>query len=212
MLLQAETHPSYVADVIPSDPDLESLEDLAEHAGVELVTWPADEHRRQSLARAGVPRLLLVSPDAEAPAALGLDEDWVRLPADEGDVVARLQRLGRVLEQLQHDHPVIDANHIVHFGGTSVLLSPAQAALVTALLEHPGHVVERGRLEATVWPEGAPGPEGVGRRGVPTAPSAAGTGPRDPQRPGARVRARRERRQGLTPRHRPRSSTSDDDA
>jgi hypothetical protein len=75
MLLQAETHPSYVADVIPSDADLESLEDLAEHAGVELVTWPADEHRRQSLARAGVPRLLLVSPEADAPTGLGLDED-----------------------------------------------------------------------------------------------------------------------------------------
>ncbi len=165
MLLQAETHPSYVADVISSDPDLdpdlELLEDLAERAGVELVTWPADEHRRQSLARAGVPRLLLVSPEADAPAALGLDEDWVRLPAEEGDVVARLQRLGRVLEQLQHDHPVIDANHIVHFGGTSVLLSPAQAALVTALLEHPGHVIERGQLEATVWPDGAPGPKAL---------------------------------------------------
>jgi DNA-binding response OmpR family regulator len=161
MLLQAETHPSYVADVIPSDADLESLEDLAEHAGVELVTWPADEHRRQSLARAGVPRLLLVSPEADAPTGLGLDEDWVRLPADVGDVVSRLKRLGRVLEQLQHDHPVIDANHIVRFGGTSVLLSPAQAALVTALLEHPGHVIERGRLEAMVWPDGAPGPKAL---------------------------------------------------
>lgn len=161
MLLQAETHPSYVADVIPSDPDLESLEDLAEHAGVELVTWPADEHRRQSLARAGVPRLLLVSAEADAPSGLGLDEDWVRLPAAARDVVSRLQRLGRVLEQLQHDHPVIDANHIVHFGGTSVLLSPAQAALVTALLERPGHVIERTRLEATVWPDGAPGPKAL---------------------------------------------------
>ena len=164
MLLQAETHPSYVADVSPSDPDLESLEsleDLAEHAGVELVTWPADEHRRQSLARAGVPRLLLVSTEADAPTGLGLDEDWVRLPVDEGDVLARLHRLGRVLEQLQHDHPVIDANHIVHFGGTSVLLSPAQAALVGALLEHPGHVIERTYLEATIWPNGAPGPKAL---------------------------------------------------
>jgi DNA-binding response OmpR family regulator len=158
MLLQTETHPSYGADVIPSDADLESL---AERAGVELVPWPADEHRRQSLARAGVPRLLVVSDGADAPTALGLDEDWVRVPVEEGDIVARLQRLARVLERLQHDHPVIDANHIVHFGGTSVLLSPAQAALVTALLECPGQVVDRTRLEATVWPDGAPGPKAL---------------------------------------------------
>jgi len=32
---------------------------------------------------------------------------------------------------------------------------------VTALLEHPGHVIERGRLEAMVWPDGAPGPKAL---------------------------------------------------
>lgn len=145
-------------NVTPSDAELESL---AERAGIELVIWPADERRRQHLARAGVPRLLLVARTAEAPAGIGLDEDWVRIPAATGDVIARLERLTRVLEQLQHDHPVVDSNHIVHFGGTSVMLSRAQAALVTVLLERPGQVVDRTRLERIVWPDGAPGPKAL---------------------------------------------------
>ena len=142
----------------PPDAELEGLADLA---GIELVIWPADERRRQHLARAGVPRLLLVARAAVAPAGLGLDEDWVRMPAEKGDVIARLERLTRVLEQLQHDHPVVDSNHIVHFGGTSVALSRAQAALVTVLLERPGQVVDRARLERIVWPDGAPGPKAL---------------------------------------------------
>ena len=141
-------------------PDAE-LEGLADRSGVELVSWPADERRRQHLARAGVPRLLLVARAAVAPAGLGLDEDWVRMPAAKGDVISRLERLTRVLEQLQHDHPVVDSNHIIHFGGTSVRLSRAQAALVTMLLECPGRVVDRARLERIVWPYGAPGPKAL---------------------------------------------------
>ena len=81
MILQAETHPSYRADVIASDVELEAL---AERAGVELVAWPAEDGRRQVLARAGVPRLLLVREGADAPHPLGLDEDWVRVPAEAG--------------------------------------------------------------------------------------------------------------------------------
>jgi len=138
-----------------------ALEDLAERAGVELVAWPTDEGLRQRLARAGVPRLLLVAHDAEAPWAVGLDEDWVRMPAQEGDVVARLQRLAGVLGRLGHDHPVVDRNHIVHFGGTSIVLSPAQAVLVSELLERPGQVVDRTHLEAMLWPDGAPGPKAL---------------------------------------------------
>ena len=139
----------------------DEIEDVAERAGVELVIWPEDEPQRRSLARAGVPRLLLVAADADAPEAVGLDEDWVRLPADVRDLRARLQRLARVVEQLQHDHPVLDPSHIVHYGGTSVVLSAAQAAVTELLLSRQGQVVPRGELEAALWPEGAPGPKAL---------------------------------------------------
>ncbi|MET0434365.1 MAG: hypothetical protein ABW025_09385, partial [Cellulomonas sp.] len=51
--------------------------------GVELVHWPRDEVLRRRLARAGIARLLLVEQEVEAPTGIGVDEDWVRLPADE---------------------------------------------------------------------------------------------------------------------------------
>lgn len=139
----------------------DALEQLAERTGVELLAWPADESRRRALARAGVPRLLLVDADADAPEGVGLDEDWLRLPLDPRDLHARLQRLARVVEQLQHDHPVLDPSHIVHFGGTSVVLSAAQASVTELLLGQPGRVVPRNELESALWPDGAPGPKAL---------------------------------------------------
>lgn len=167
MLLTSETVRSYRASVSSDDPTLDparpspALDDLAERTGVELVTWPDGEARRQQLARAGVPRLLLVAPDATAPTGVGIDEDWVRLPAERGDVVARIQRLSLVLEHLQHDHPVLDQRHIVHYGGVSVVLSAAQAQVMELLLEHPSQIVPRGVLELALWPAGAPGPKAL---------------------------------------------------
>ena len=167
MLLTSETVRSYRASVSSDDPTPDparpspALDDLAERTGVELVTWPDGEARRQQLARAGVPRLLLVAPDATAPTGVGIDEDWVRLPAERGDVVARIQRLSLVLEHLQHDHPVLDQRHIVHYGGVSVVLSAAQAQVMELLLEHPSQIVPRGALELALWPAGAPGPKAL---------------------------------------------------
>lgn len=139
----------------------DEIEELAERAGVELVVWPDDESQRRALARAGVPRLLLVAADADAPEVIGLDEDWVRAPSDVRDLAARLRRLARVVERLQHDHPVLDPSHIVHYGGTSVVLSAAQASVTELLLARQGQVVARAELEAALWPDGAPGPKAL---------------------------------------------------
>jgi DNA-binding response OmpR family regulator len=139
----------------------DEIEALAERSGVELVLWPEDDVQRCSLARAGVPRLLLVAPDADPPDSVGIDEDWVRVPADGRDLRARLQRLARVVEQLQHDHPVLDPSHIVHYGGTSVVLSAAQAVVTELLLSRQGQVVSRAELEAALWTDGAPGPKAL---------------------------------------------------
>ncbi|MFN8021923.1 MAG: winged helix-turn-helix domain-containing protein [Acidimicrobiales bacterium] len=160
MLDGTSPHPSEPdAAADPADPAV--LDDLAERTGVEIVTWPDGEDRRQHLARAGVPRLLLVAPGVEAPVGVGIDEDWVRLPAERGDVVARIQRLARVIETLQHDHPVLDQRHIVHYGGVSVVLSAAQAQVMELLLAHPSQIVSRAELEAALWPAGAPGPKAL---------------------------------------------------
>lgn len=134
---------------------------MADRAGVELLPWPADEARRQHLARAGVPRLLLVSNAEPAPSAIGLDEDWVRVPADDGDLIARLERLAMAVERLRHERPTLDAQRMVHFAGAHVLLTRSQAAVVALLLDRPGSVVSRQRLEAAVWPDAAVGPRAL---------------------------------------------------
>lgn len=69
----------------------------ARNAGVTVafVRWPAGEDERLRLTVAGVPRLLLVDPGVTPPANRGIDEDWVRLPADPEDVRLRVQTLCR---------------------------------------------------------------------------------------------------------------------
>ncbi len=62
---------------------------------IALVRWPQDQHERRRLADARVPRLLLVDPAAPPPHPWGIDEDWVRLPADPEDVRLRARMLTR---------------------------------------------------------------------------------------------------------------------
>jgi DNA-binding response OmpR family regulator len=139
----------------------DAVASIADRAGVELVVWPAYESRRQHLARAGVPRLLLVEALAEVPHAVGLDEDWVRLPADDRDLLARLERLSAAVEHLRTERPVLDSRHMLHFAGAHVVLTRQQAAVVAMLLEHPGATVSRDRLEAAAWPGGDAGPRAL---------------------------------------------------
>lgn len=130
-----------------------SLEDTY---GVELVRWPADEAVRQRLARAGVPRLLLVEAGTDPPADHASDEDWVRLPADRGDVRARARRLSQAMAGRSRHEAWVDPNRILHRGDDVVALSSAETAVVTLLLAHPGTVVDRHELESRVWPESEP--------------------------------------------------------
>jgi len=122
--------------------------------GVELVQWPRDEVLRDRLARAGVPRLLLVEADAAPPLTIGVDEDWVRLPADERDVAVRAARLARLSVRLSSERPVLDRNRVLHRGGATVVLSTAEAIVVDLLLANAGRIVPREQLESAVWPNG----------------------------------------------------------
>lgn len=122
---------------------------------VELVQWPRDEALRTNLARAGVARLLLVAADADPPEVVGVNEDWIRVPADERDLIHRAQRLSRWVAHLASERLVLDPNRIVHRGGAATVLSELEATLLEELLSTPG-VVNREQLEHAVWPEGVP--------------------------------------------------------
>lgn len=130
---------------------------------VELVAWPGDERLRTALARAGVPRLLLVAPDSSLPADLGVDEDWVRLPAGGDDVVQRAQQLVRVADRLEREAPFIDDARVLHRGGMAVPLTATASAILAVLLERRGTVVSADELAALVWPGAAPSHDAVHR-------------------------------------------------
>ena len=132
------------------------MDDLADRCNsigglpIEFVSWPADQDRRAALARAAIPRVLLVAPDAEAP-VVGVDEDWLRLPATEADAFARARQLLRHRVQVQSDVPFIDAERVLHRAGSTVVLTPTEAAILSTLLDHVGSVVDYDDLAERVW-------------------------------------------------------------
>ncbi len=125
--------------------------DILADSPVEVVRWPTEASLRESLARVGVPRLLLIDADGEPPRSLGVDEDWVRLPVNDGDLLARATRLGQQASHLHRDEPYIDRHRVLHRAGTSVPLTATEAAILNLLLKHQGSVVLVADLERDVW-------------------------------------------------------------
>jgi len=130
-----------------------SMERLA-HLGVELVEWPGQTTLRSALARAGVPRLLLVDPAHEPPNPLGLGEDWVRSSATDDELVAGAEHLLERMAEYAAVAPTLGSDRVLTRAGASVALSPSEATIVTRLLEQAGSVVARDQLERLLWPDG----------------------------------------------------------
>lgn len=123
---------------------------------VELISWPDEAARRNAVAAEGRPRLLLVEPDAGPPRVADTLEDWIRLPATNDDVEARVATLARRTGSLPAA-PCIDEDGVLRIGPTVVTLPPVEARLARALLERMGAVVGRDALARAGWPDGAPG-------------------------------------------------------
>lgn len=128
---------------------------------VVLVRWPLETQRRERLAKASRPRLLLVEGDAPAPWAQDDLEDWIRVPAIDADVRARIETLARRAHAQLAVHaepdPDLDDDGVLRVGGAWVPLPPVEARLTAALLERFGAVVGREALGRAGWPAGAPG-------------------------------------------------------
>jgi DNA-binding response OmpR family regulator len=123
---------------------------------VELVRWPAESSRRAALARDDVPRLLLVE-EGVPPAPDDCLEDWLRVPASESDVAARIEGLKLRVGQHGREAAELDENGVLRFSGRWVSLPPVEARVMTALLDRQGAVVSRDALARSGWPDGAPG-------------------------------------------------------
>lgn len=123
---------------------------------VVLLRWPLEHDRRTELERAGQPRLLLVDEGAPPPVAASDLEDWIRVPADDGDLQARVAGL-RARASKGLAAPELDLDGVLRLDGRWVSLPPVEARLTSALLDRYGAVVSRESLARAGWPEGAPG-------------------------------------------------------
>ena len=118
-----------------------------------------------SIRQAGAPRLLLVPEGEEPPPVADCLEDWVRVPAAENEVRARVDALTvRSQAHLPDGHqarppatPVLDDFGVLRVNGSWVALPPLESRLAEALLERLGAVTSRELLIRAGWPTGAPG-------------------------------------------------------
>ena len=124
---------------------------------VVLVRWPAEAERRTLLRTERTPRLLLVDEGPPPPPSDCL-EDWIRVPADDVDVQARIEGVAvRVGLHVAPDVPDLDVDGVLRFGGAWVSLPPVESRLTTALVDRFGAVVAREALARAGWPDGSPG-------------------------------------------------------
>ena len=124
---------------------------------VVLCPWPSESLRRSQLAARQVPRLLLVEDQSLPPEGLDCLEDWIRVPADEVDLRARVAALSGRAERHVNSAPSIDRDGVLRFGAVWVPLPPVEARLTEAMLDRFGAVVSREALARSGWPDGAPG-------------------------------------------------------
>lgn len=105
----------------------------------------------------GEARLLLVEDGQPPPEIIDCLEDWIRVPASEDDVRARVGALEARSSAHGHELPGLDPNGVLRFGGRWVGLPPLEARLTAMLLDRFGAVVGRETLIRAVWPGQAPG-------------------------------------------------------
>jgi hypothetical protein len=129
-------------------------------AEVEMLRWPGDSARRQVCADSDVPCLLLLEEGVTPPMSSHPLEDWIRVPADELDLVARVRRLESLASRGPGvERPRVDEEGILHVGSSWSALSLAEAALARRLTAAFGQLVTRRDLLAAL---NRPGPTPVG--------------------------------------------------
>ena len=119
-----------------------------------MLVWPEQATRRAYLERLGTPRLWLVEAGIDPPIGESCIEDWLRLPADDADVRARLAALA-VRAAHHPSRPMLGKHGRLVHHDVAVHLSPAErqmAALLIEQFEHPvcnEELIRAARLEGT---------------------------------------------------------------
>ncbi|MGO9874874.1 MAG: winged helix-turn-helix domain-containing protein [Acidimicrobiia bacterium] len=110
-----------------------------------MLEWPHRQQDREDLKRRGVPRLLLIAPTTAPPECSDCLEDWVRLPADEADLDARL--LALVTRRPSHTIPTLDEHGVLRRDSEVAFLSPFERKLAEILIDNLGDVVPTTTIE-----------------------------------------------------------------
>jgi len=125
------------------------------HSGdVVILRWPEQADRIEHLDRLRVPRLLLVEPGVQPPSSESCIQDWLRLPADDADVRARV----RALERRAANHPArisIEDSGQLTYRDRTVYLSPLEQRIAQVLIDRFRTIVDDQELINQVWPNGA---------------------------------------------------------
>jgi hypothetical protein len=119
---------------------------------VVVLVWPDQATEAESLRRAGVPRLLLLSPNVSPPSDIDPLADWVRQPAAEHEVAARVVALMRRAVQ-HHQRPAVDRHGRIVRGARWAALSPIETRLARILCDRFSEVVPERDLRESGWPE-----------------------------------------------------------
>src|SRR5712692_4956114 len=126
---------------------------------VVVLRWPDDIAELDRLAAARLPRLLLVEETADPPESGDCEEDWIRLPAEDRDVGARLRALMRRAAHHQA-LPELDGYGRLLHRGRWVSPSPIEQRIIAVLVDRFGAVVSAKELLQHAWP-GGPSTNGV---------------------------------------------------
>ena len=126
---------------------------LGEHHDVVVLRWPEQALDVDRLDALGIPRLLLVVPGAAPPQTSSCLQDWIRLPADDADVRARIEILSR-RPSWHPSLPWVDDVGQLSYRGLALFLSPLDERLARVLIEHFGELVPEEMLMEHGWPQG----------------------------------------------------------
>ncbi len=121
---------------------------------VVVLRWPDDSAEVDRLAAARLPRLLLVEETADPPESGDCEEDWIRLPADDRDVGARLRALARRAARHQALPELDEYGRLHHRSRWVSPSSPIDQRIIAVLVERFGAVVSAEELIRRAWPEG----------------------------------------------------------
>lgn len=123
---------------------------------VPLVRWPDEADLRDQLAHKGLPRLLVVGSEAQAPEIRDELEDWLRDPPDPADLVARIASLSHRARQRRRQ-PRLDEDGLLWCDRRWVVIPDGQVGVVEVLLANPRQLVRTELITSTYTAGGGSG-------------------------------------------------------